>query len=123
MKLIATVLLFVSLASASTTATRSNAFGAVIPTENRNVYMYGSVIGGTIFARGEREFTSLRVQPFHTPSLYDEDILLCGDRSNDFEGMAGPIIITYDRTAHEMVEGIGCYNLVEVNKVVPKGIK
>lgn len=100
----------------------SNAFGAMAYAENPNVYLYGSIITGSILVDkpAGRYATNIRFNPAHTFSLFSETVLFCGNVSQQFEGMTGPLVITYRRTAHLLYQGVACHELESVDRVESK---
>lgn len=98
---------------------QKNSFGAVIDYSNPNVYIFGAVADGAVFKdEHQKVLTNVRFQPYNTFALYTESVLFCGDVSNLF--YHGAIVVTYKRRAHEASGGIGCHELVSVNKVEDK---
>lgn len=97
--------------------------GDLVPTINNNVYIFGTLVGGTVMKDPVtgKWATGIRLQPVGTPLVYEESVLLCGDRVEDFKGMQGVIVVTYRRTAHERFQEIACHSLVSVSEVVIKG--
>jgi len=61
--------------------------------------------------------TNIRLQPFGTPQLYDESLLLCGDVSDQFAGKKGVLVLAYERQAHRMYRDVGCHELRGVFEV------
>lgn len=98
---------------------QKNSFGAIIDYSNPNIYIFGAVADGAAFKdEHQKVLTSVRFQPYNTFALYTESVLFCGDVSNLF--YHGAIVVTYKRRAHEASGGIGCHELVSVNKVEDK---
>jgi len=99
--------------------------GDIVEHINNNVYIFGSLVGGTIMKDpvSGKWATGIRLQPVGTPLVYEESVLLCGDRVDDFAGMKGVIIVTYRRTAHERFQEVACHDLVNVTEGVIKGRK
>lgn len=116
------LLLWPFLLHANTTShDHSNGLGVVIDFNNPNIYMFGSVAGGSVIQGGSHGGTNVRFQPAHSFALYTEDILFCGQRGVEFNAAAGgPVVVTYKRQAHEMIDGIGCHELVSIDKVEKK---
>jgi hypothetical protein len=112
------VLVYVSLARASTTS-HKNSLGAVIPYENPNQYIFGRIIVGTLIESGNKQFINIRFQPSHTFELYTEEVLFCrpDDVLDKLAGKSNPVVVTYERLAHDSVQNIGCHNLIGVSEV------
>lgn len=87
---------------------------------NPNAYMFGSISDAAILHEHGKYATNIRFNPARTFMLFSETILFCGDRSQEFAGMVGPIVVTYRKTPHQMYEGIACYELESVDKVLEK---
>lgn len=97
---------------------RANSLGVDQIYTNPNVYLFGGLLSGQVFRGGNGEFyTSVRVQPYNTMSIYDESVLFCDNQSQWFNGKRRPVIITYERKAHRMFRGIGCHELFSVFEV------
>ena len=74
-------------------------------------------------ARGaiDERATNLRIQPSYTDLLNDVELLLCGDWAEQLQPLMGrPLVITYEREAHQMIQGIACHELVSVDEVKEK---
>lgn len=103
---------------------RPNSLGVEQTLSNQNIYLYGSVnCHGSacgIVERGKRLATNVTFNPAHAPFFLTESVLFCGNESKSFEGLSGPLVITYERVAHEMLDGIACHDLVSVDKVEAK---
>jgi hypothetical protein len=111
---------------ADTTSRHKNATGAVIEYSNPNIYLTGSVISGALIESGDKRFLNIRFQPSHTFSLYTEEVLFCDAESviKKFTGKSNPVVVTYERLAHDSVQSIGCHVLVGVSEVKSeKGVK
>lgn len=99
-----------------------NSLGAVLDFTNPNIYMFGAVADGGVFKdETGRVLTSVRFQPYGTSILYSENVLFCGDVSHLFPH--GAIVTTYRRLAHEMSGGVGCHELISVDKVVSREVE
>lgn len=118
-----TVILFGVGAHCTNSKPLPNSLGLDQVYENHNVYLFAQPVEGSLV--GDDKFTNVRFAPYHTPSLYDETVLFCGDVSDSFisedGGLGGPMVVTYDRIAHRMYQGIGCHDLVSVFPVTTKG--
>jgi hypothetical protein len=97
----------------SPTNNRPNSIGVEQFYMNKLTYTLALLLGGTI----NDEVTSIRLQPFGTPQLYDENLLLCGDVSDRFRGKNGVLILVYEWQSHRMYRGIGCHELKAVFEV------
>ena len=104
------------------TVSKKNSLGAVVEYVNPNAYLYGNIVDGTIL--GDKDlYTNVRFQPSHVFLLYTETVLFCGDKSEKFNGMVGPIVVTYEKVAHTMYQGVACHTLVSVDHVIAKETK
>lgn len=103
------------------TKRHENSLGVLQYFQNPNTYVMGALKDGQILHYGNRYATSIRIQPSYTFGLYTEQLLLCGNLSEqlDFEH---PVIITYKTVAHETISGIGCHELEAVDPVGAKVI-
>ena len=103
-----------------------NGLGAVIEYANPFTYLFGAIINmpenpNRVFrGKNGKLATLLTVQPAHVFELYTEELLLCGNRAEDFKDAIGPIVITYKTQAHEMVDGVSCHELQSVYQVKAK---
>jgi hypothetical protein len=105
------------ICATTSTAKHKDSLGVVMQQTNPNVYLSGTLLDGSVFDSDGREFTSLRVHPLKTFALYDEDLLLCGNKAEDFQGKTSPVLITYERVAHQTVQGVACHELMGVDEV------
>jgi hypothetical protein len=121
---LAMALMGASLAHGSTASPRhDNSLGVVIPYDNPYIYNFGAIVDGAIIVdpKSNKRGTNIRFQPFATFELYTENILFCGNRADDFRTATGPIVLTYKRVAHEMIDGVACHELEAITKVaIPK---
>jgi len=80
------------------------------------VKFYGEALSLNVLqGDNEKYFTNIRFHPAGHPFYDDWGLLLCGDVSDQFNGLMNiPIAITFDAIAHDMYRGIGCHNLVYV---------
>lgn len=108
---------------ATTSTKHNNGIGVVMQQTNPNSYLAGSVTNVEFAGKPENYGMVIRVQPLKSYTLYTEDILLCGDPSQEFAGHSNPMVLVYETVSHHMVEGIGCHELRAVRDVVPEGIK
>jgi len=67
----------------------------------------------------ENPFLNIRIQPYGSPLLQEDSILLCGYPIEEFRGMTGPVEIRFEARAHRMFEGIGCHELISVDHWTP----
>jgi hypothetical protein len=104
------------------TVSKKNSLGAVVEYVNPNAYLYGNIVDGSILGDTDL-YTNVRFQPFHTFLLYTETVLFCGDRSKQFDGMTGPIVVTYKKQAHTLYQGVACHEFVSVEHVVAKEVR
>ena len=122
------VLICVSLAHASTydtTSKHKNATGAVVLYSNPNIYLQGRVISGALIESGDKKYLNIRFQPSHTFELYTEEVLFCDAQNvlDKFVGKSNPLVLTYERIAHESVQNIGCHNLIGVSEIKTEKIQ
>lgn len=111
------VMAFTTMAHCRTTI-RQNGLGALIVDDNPYVYMFGSVVDGTVFRCGkDTTCTNVAFNPHLTSTLHIESVLFCGDVSSAFRGLRGPLVITYRRQASRQANGIGCHDLETVYAV------
>jgi hypothetical protein len=98
-------------------------------TENPNVYLYGTIIEGTIISERQdglgdgviMQGTNLRFQPAHTFLLYSEAVMFCNDLSDTFNEMGKVLlVVTYRKHARRLVDGVPCHDFVSVDYVATK---
>lgn len=92
-----------------------NSLGVVMYEDNPLTYKAGTVVDGAVV--GNREATSIRIQPTGTYSLFSESILFCGTPAAMFENKQSPLVLIYETQAHRKVEGIACHDLVMVGEL------
>ena len=87
---------------------------------NPYTYMEGSVVDLDVVG----DSVSLMLKPRGTFGQFTEGLLLCdyNDVAEKFFNKSGLMVLTYERTAHRMVSGVGCHRLHSVDQVqlVPK---
>src|ERR1700676_1887334 len=109
------LMLMMGVGHCATSAPRrgDNEFGAVIEYTNPLVYNLGVIKDAKIVRKDAHIGTRLMFQPFGTFTLYTEQVLLCGQPTDELINAAskGPIVLAYKRQAHEAVDGIGCHEL------------
>jgi hypothetical protein len=120
--MLATLLALISAGHCATGTTRNNSdLGAVAYLENPNAYIMGSIVDGQVLTSKQghlRYATNIRLAPSYTFMLYNETILLCGNRARDFDGKTGVLVITYQRQASTMFDSaVPCHELEAVDKV------
>lgn len=109
------------LAHGATSAPKrgDNGLGVVISSDNPYMYNMGVVAHGAIMRddRG-RDYTSIDFAPYGRPMIFPEGILLCGNQAKPLmEHQLKVVVLTYERQAHTMYQGIGCHELVSINEV------
>lgn len=121
---IALLLIFIMLAvlqpHASTTSSSKNSLGALSYLENPYIYLAGSLSPTADSVKNIDGNLNLRIKPLGTYLLFDESILFCGLPIEKFEGVSEPFVLTYERRAHRIVQGVACHELRSVNHYVEK---
>ena len=112
-------LLLVADVHCSTSTSSHNSLGALTYNDNPNRYIEGAVIAESIHEDNKRVFTTLRVQPTHTYGLFTEELTFCGDQAEMFNGVRGPVVITFSKTMHHT----WCYDLYSVHQVAEKKLQ
>ena len=110
-----------TLGHAATTSTQRhpNSLGVVPYDSNPLVYLAGNV-KSTDWIDGN---LNLRFLPLGTYALYDQNILLCGNPLEKFQGVIEPFMLVYERQSHRAVQGVGCHELRGAySLVVKKGL-
>jgi hypothetical protein len=102
--------------------TQSNAIGFEPYFTNPYNYEFASVSGGAVLKNDKGDlFTAVQFQPAHTFALYTEQVLFCGNVSDQFH--RGPLVVTYERQGHKMLDGVACHNLESVNEVKEENLQ
>lgn len=78
----------------------------------------GGLIDGKILGTADNMFTNVRFQPYYRPLLYDQTVLFCGF-VDQFNGMTGLVEVKFNAVSHRMFEGVGCHDLISVEKWTP----
>lgn len=120
--------LFIATGHATTTtsAKKSNVFGAQTLVVDPNVTLVASLLSGEVHEDTDgRQGFNLRLHPKYTYGLFDESIMFCGDirpmMENKFTRFQA---YTYRRAASRLIDGIACHALVGVDDVKDeKGIQ
>lgn len=97
-----------------------NSLGAVISDYNPWVYDLGALRTGSVFycdQRKEEACTSIVFSPFGVDTLSTEQLLFCGDQSDEFKNKKAPIVLVYRRQGSRVYDGIACHNLLKVFEV------
>lgn len=120
--LLAMALMGGELAHGATSAPKrgDNSLGVILPQDNPFMYNMGVVAHGDIVqdAKG-RQYTAIDFAPYGGRMLFPEGILLCGNQAKPLmEHQMKVVVLTYERQAHTMVQGIGCHELVSITLVV-----
>lgn len=86
--------------------------------QNPYSYIYGSVAKGNLIQDGRGRFaTNVTFQPRYASEVFSESVLFCGNRATAFNGLDGPVVVTYKRIPHQMLRGVPCFDLVSVDRV------
>jgi len=86
--------------------------------QNPYSYIYGSVTKRDMIRDDKgQDATNITFQPRYTSEVFTKSVLFCGDRTDAFNKVDGPIVVTYKRVPHRMVEGVPCFDLVSVDHV------
>lgn len=85
------------------------------PVYDHNPYTYA--VGNVIAVAYVDGALVLRMQPLATFSLYTEELLLCGQPVEMFQGKANPMVLTYTTQAHRTVQSLGCHELKRVDEL------
>ena len=110
----------VSSATATSAPRRGdNGLGVVLSQDNPFIYNMGIVAHGDVLRDPKgREFTAIDFAPVGGRMLFPEGILLCGNQAGPLmEHQMKVVVLTYERQAHTMTQGIGCHELHGVNEV------
>lgn len=103
----------VQLSHAETTGPVSS-LGTVGYTENPFIYNAGAVTDAQVV--GDDNLL-VRFSPLGTYQAYQEYIQFCGLPQGMFDGKKNPVVLTYSRAAHRIVEGRGCHQLIRVDNM------
>ncbi len=81
-------------------------------------YIYGSVVDKNLIrdARGKYA-TNITFQPRYASESFTQNVLFCGNLADRFNGVEGPVVVTYGRIAHKMVKAVPCFDLLNVDRV------
>jgi hypothetical protein len=108
------VVILLSLFAHCSTTTKRNSIGVVMQANNPLTYLAGDVTNVEFGGDPENYGMVLRVQPIGTYTLYTEDVLLCGNPADMFQGKSSPLVLVYETRARHTVSGIGCHELKAV---------
>ena len=85
-------------------------------------YIYGSVVEESLIRDGKGKYaTNITFQPRYVSKLFTRSLLFCGNRTDVFEGVQGPVVVTYERIAHKLIREVPCFDLLNVDPVEPQG--
>lgn len=108
------VMATVQLSHCTPTKNRPNSLGVTEIYTNPNVYLFASIAEGSLLGKADDRYTNIRFQPYNTMSLYNETVLFCGNQAEQFNGKTGALLVTYERRAHHLLQGVACHNLESV---------
>ncbi len=117
-------LLFGAMVHCTTTTLHTNSFGAVIEDTDLNTAIVGSIVSGEIIEDQDgREGTSIRIHPKEMYAMFDEGIVFCGDEKEHVAQADGSLLVgnyafIYRRAAPRLINGIPCFELRAVYKIV-----
>jgi hypothetical protein len=121
--MLVTILVLCGRGHCMTTSKHQDRISVIVEQTNPNSFIAGSVTNVEFAGNPENYGMVVRVQPLKSYILYTEDILLCGNPSDEFAGHRNPMVLVYETQSHHMVEGIGCHELRAVRDVVPETLK
>lgn len=110
------ILALVTLGIAETAPNRPNNLGVSEVYTNTNAYILALPLDGQVL---EGAVTNIRLQPYGTPQLYDENLLLCGDVTEQFNGKSGVLVLVYDKVSHRLFRNVPCHDLKGVFETRP----
>ena len=85
-------------------------------------YLYGSVSTENLIQDRRGQFaTNVAFQPRYASELFVESVLFCGNRAQSFNTLDGPVVVTYRRLSHQLIEGVPCFDLISVDRVEGNG--
>lgn len=119
---IAALCLLVYPAHGAVSTKHGSSLGIPMYDENPLMYLAGSLATDKAVTEIDGNL-NLRIKPLGTYMLFDEAVLLCGMPVDMFQGITEPFVLTYERTAHRSVQGIGCHVLVHVNSLKEEKLK
>ena len=89
--------------------------------QNPYSYIYGSVVKGNVIRDDKGRYAfNITFQPRYASEIFTENVLFCGNRSDVFNGIEGPVVVTYKRVPHQLVQGVPCFDLVTVDQIEAK---
>jgi hypothetical protein len=84
-------------------------------------YIYGSVVENNVIRDRKGGYaTNIQFQPRYASEVFTENVLFCGNRAAVFAVTNGPIVVTYGRIAHKLVNKVPCFDLLSVDHVESK---
>jgi len=114
---IALIALAVDKLHAEPTKHIENGIGVPEYTSNPWSYILALPLDGEVL---DGKYTNVRVSPFGAPMLYDENLLLCGDVSETFNGKMGTLVFVYRTQASRVYQGVACHELKSIFEVPTK---
>lgn len=106
--------------------TKTNSIGIPVYDENPYMYTVGAIVGGDVIVSDKSIAVSLRLHPYGTPLLFDQNVVFCGKEAavkllgDNNELREGWLVFTYYRAASRTVDGIGCHMLMSVDTIKEK---
>ncbi len=89
--------------------------------QNPYSYIYGSIVKGNVIRDEKGRYAvNITFQPRYASQVFTENVLFCGNRADVFNGIEGPVVVTYKRVPHQLVQGVPCFDLVTVDQIEAK---
>ncbi len=86
--------------------------------ENPYNYLYGSVAETNLIRDRKGQYaTNISFQPRYASALFIQNLLFCGNKSETFRSFSGPLVVTYKRLPHQLIQGVPCFDLIRVDRV------
>jgi hypothetical protein len=87
-------------------------------------YVYGSIVEKSLIHDGRGKYaTNITFQPRYASELFTKSVLFCGNHADAFDGIDGPVVVTFGRVAHKLVKDVPCFDLLNVDRVELKDPK
>ena len=114
--LVGTLMILVALTAHAAVSKKpqGNSLGFLQYAENPYIYVEGEVHAAVYVSKNA---LVVRIQPRGTYSLYTEDLLFCPGAAEVLATKSSPVVLVYERIAHQTVEGLGCHVLKYADEI------
>jgi|SRR5208282_1916254 len=86
----------------------------VMSRDNPHAYIFGQITRAQVFSYHKDIITTISVQPWSLPEIYEINFAFCGNEAEKINGKTGLVVITYRKQMDRSV----CFNLIDVRQTL-----